>query len=122
MDKKQMLTKKDKKGMFVRFALLALVITVFLAFTASANMLPVSAKIDIDTGSLDEVVELVVDIVALAAKYIGIIIIVWGIFQIVQAFKREDAEGISKQITTCVVGAVLIAFGTFADTLYDKLK
>jgi uncharacterized membrane protein HdeD (DUF308 family) len=78
-------------------------------------------EVDIETGALDGVMNTVVSIVSTAALYIGIVIVLWGVFQIVLAFRREDSEGISKQITTVVVGAVLTGFGTFADNIYEAL-
>jgi uncharacterized membrane protein YedE/YeeE len=118
MNKKQTLTTNTKKEMFCRYGLLALVLTVFVAFAASVGILPVLAE---DGDVLKEVVNIVIDIIGNAALYIGIIIILWGAFQIILAFRREDSEAISKQITTIVVGGVLVGFGALAGQLYKAV-
>ena len=65
----------------------------------------------LDTTGVSTVMEYVIQIISTASLYVGIIISVWGIFQIILAMRREDSEGISKQITTIVVGAVLLGLG-----------
>ena len=111
----------DKKTMLKKFALIALVLTAFTALLASTGMLPALAA-NVSTTALDSVMDIVIDVIGKAALYIGIVIVLWGVFQIVLAFRREDSEGISKQITTVVVGGVLITFGALAKNLYQSLK
>ena len=111
----------DKKTMLKKFALIALVLTAFTALLASTGMLPALAA-NVSTTALDSVMDIVIDVIGKAALYIGIVIVLWGVFQIVLAFRREDSEGISKQITTVVVGGVLVTFGALAKSLYTTLK
>lgn len=75
----------------------------------------------IASAGLGAVMKIVVDIVTTAATYVGAIISIWGIFQIIMAMRREDSEAISKQIMTVVVGAVLIGFGTLMEPLLGQL-
>ena len=42
-------------------------------------------------------------------------------FQAIMAFRREDSEGISKQITTVIVGAVLVGFSFVVGPLRTAL-
>ena len=94
-------------------------LTVFgfmLMAALASTMMPVFA---ID--ALSAVVGIVLDIVTKAGLYIGAIITVWGVFQIILAMRREDSEGISKQITTIVVGAILVGFGLTAESLLGAL-
>ena len=111
----------DRKAMLKKFALIALVLTAFTALLASTGMLPALAA-NVSTTALDSVMDIVIDVIGKAALYIGIVIVLWGVFQIVLAFRREDSEGISKQITTVVVGGVLVTFGALAKSLYTTLK
>lgn len=76
----------------------------------------------IGTGAVETVMDTVIQIIGTASLYIGIIISLWGIFQIILAMRREDSEGISKQITTIVVGAVLIGLGAGLPALKDTLQ
>jgi hypothetical protein len=112
-----------------RFVLAFLVIAMLVSCATAAGVMPAlaagggggSGASGVGTGALDNVMDIVVDIVSTAALYIGIVIVLWGVFQIVLAFRREDSEGISKQITTVVVGGVLVGFGAIANNLYDAL-
>lgn len=117
------LTESKNRNTFTKICLIALVAVFFVTFAMSIGIVPAFAleEVDIETGALDGVMNTVVSIVSTAALYIGIVIVLWGVFQIVLAFRREDSEGISKQITTVVVGAVLTGFGTFADNIYEAL-
>jgi uncharacterized membrane protein YedE/YeeE len=100
----------------MRFFSIALMMALFVAFAAAPGMLSVNAD------TLDEIMDIVIGVISDAAFYIGIVIVLWGAFQIILAFRREDSEGISKQITTVVVGGVLVGFGSIADELYTALK
>lgn len=113
-------TKASNKGMFQKICLIALVATFFVTFAMAMGIVP-SFAAGVETGALDSVMDTVISIVSTAALYIGIVIVLWGVFQIILAFRREDSEGISKQITTVVVGAVLTGFGAFAETIYSSL-
>ena len=91
----------------------AIIMMMFMAF--SSGVMFVSAD------ALDTVIGIVTEIVGKAATYIGVVIVIWGVFQIILAFRREDSEGISKQITTVVVGGVLAGFGLIIPRLAGAL-
>ena len=116
------LTKKSNVEAFKKICLIALVACFFVTFAMAIGVIPSFAAGTPDTDALDRVMDTVISIVSTAALYIGIVIVLWGVFQIILAFRREDSEGISKQITTVVVGAVLTGFGAFAETIYNSLK
>lgn len=120
--KTQTTLTNSRREKFVRYGIIAIALMAFFAFATISGMLPAFAdNVDINTGALDSVMHVVLQIITKAALYIGIVIVLWGVFQIVLAFRREDSEGISKQITTVVVGAVLVGFGAFANPLYNTL-
>lgn len=102
-----------------RVMAISLVFVFAMAFMSMFNITPTVFADTEDT--LNGVLTEILKIVKMAATYIGIVIAVWGVFQIVLAFRREDSEGISKQITTVVVGAVLAGFGIFAQNIASAL-
>ena len=115
MVKKGSANEKTKRMMFVGFAMV-----LFLMLCAATGVMPMNA-IAIETTGVETVMDFVVGIVGTAAKYVGAAISLWGIFQIIMAFRREDSEGISKNIISVVVGALLIAFGLGAGEVMGML-
>ena len=130
MNKKQILTKYNQHNAITRIFAIALLFFVCFSLATTTGIAPVFASgagggaggAAIDTTAIDTVMDTIIDIIGTAALYIGIVIALWGVFQIVMALRREDSEGIGKQITTVVVGGVLIGFGAFADSIYQSLK
>ena len=108
------------KNFFNRYALSAFVLTAFYALMVGTGVMPVFAAGG--NAALEGVMEVVMDVIGNAAFYIGLVIVLWGVFQIVLAFRREDSEAIGKQITTVVVGGVLVGFPTLMDTLLGAMR
>lgn len=48
------------------------------------------------------------EVVCNISKYLGIVIVVYGIFQFVLAFSRDDSEAVSRGLSVLVVGAILL--------------
>lgn len=108
-------TQQTQKG---RMFFATLLIAVLASFAIGTGILPVAAS----SGALNQVMDIVInDIISVAAKFIGVIIVLWGVFQIILSLRREDSEGISKNITTVVVGGVLVGFGVIAQSLAGAL-
>ena len=103
-----------------RVVFTSFVTTLFLMLMTCAGIMPAFAM-QINMNGVNNIMQLVVTIVGTAAKFVGAAISLWGIFQIIMAFRREDSEGISKQIVSVIVGAILIAFGASAGTIYSSL-
>ena len=118
MSKNQTLLTNNR-AQWGRYCFAAMLIAVFAAFAMASGMTPALAA---SSGALNNVMNKVIGIISDAAFYIGIVIVLWGVFQIILAFRREDSEGISKQITSVVVGGVLVGFGSIANQLYATLK
>lgn len=114
MNKNQMTLNSTRHDAIKRFALIAMALIMCAAMAIAPSISFVYA-----TDALEGLMGTVVGLVTDAAFYIGLVIIIWGVFQIVLAFRREDSEGISKQITTVVVGGVLLGFGEIAQGLID---
>lgn len=93
-----------------------MVVALMIAMFVCGSVMPALAG-GMDMSGVDTVMDTVIQILSTAALYVGVVISLWGVFQIILAMRREDSEAISKQIMTVVVGAVLIGFGATADTL-----
>lgn len=126
---KNTLLTNERKNQLKRLGVIAMLVVMMVSCVAMFQT-PVAfagpggapgSSSNVSTEALDNVMNIVIDIIGKAALYIGIVIVLWGVFQIVLAFRREDSEGISKQITTVVVGGVLVGFGALANNLYNAL-
>lgn len=102
-----------------RIGTFALMMVMLFTLTVQTGVLPAFAATQNDT--LNAVMQQVVDLVTTASLYIGIVIVIWGIFQVIMAFRREDSEAISKQFMTIAVGAILVTFGAFAEGIITSL-
>lgn len=98
-----------------------LIVGLMIAMCLCSVVMPCFAFLDDEPAALTAAVDAVMGIVTMAAKWVGAIISLWGVFQIIMAMRREDSEAISKQIMTVVVGAVLIAFGFAAPALLETI-
>lgn len=72
----------------------------------SATIMPVAADVDDTAG---EVVGEILKFVCTIFRYIGIVLLAWGIGQLVLAFKNEDADSKSRAIMLIIVSIVLVA-------------
>ena len=117
MNKKPNTLATTRMEKITKVVVVALLVAVMMAF----GMAPSITSAFASTAAIEKVMDVVVDVVGKASLYIGIVICLWGVFQIILAFRREDSEGISKQITTVIVGGVLVTFGATAKSLYSAL-
>lgn len=92
--------------------LTTMLITALMMVATATGILPVFA-----TGAVAGLIGQLLNVIIDAAKYVGIIIIAWGAFQMIMAFRREDSEGISKQVITVVVGGLLLGLGGIIGSL-----
>jgi asparagine N-glycosylation enzyme membrane subunit Stt3 len=109
MGNKHNTLNSNRKDMFKRVLMIALVMAMFAALSMT-SIVPMAFAQSGTAAKMGGVMTVVFDIVGTASLYIGAIISIWGVFQMILAFRREDSEGIGKQITTVVVGAVLVTF------------
>lgn len=64
-----------------------------------------------------DVMNKIKDLVYKIFKYIGFILVIWGVGQLILAFKNEDSDSKSRAIMSIVAGAALFGFSTFANSL-----
>ena len=66
-------------------------------------------------GAAEKVLEQMIDIICKVFKYVGIVLAVYSIGQLVMAFKNEDDDSKSRATTMLVVACVLIGIKTLVD-------
>lgn len=71
-----------------------------------------------DDKRLDSAFGAILSTIMTSAKYIGIVITVFGIFQMVLGFKEENAEQMSSSVSLLVVGVALVGAGTLVPSLF----
>ena len=94
------------KRSHTKTVLTTMLIAALMVAATATGVLPVFA-----TGAVEGLMSTLIGVITDAAKYVGMIIIAWGAFQMIMAFRREDSEGISKQVITVVVGGLLLGLG-----------
>lgn len=66
--------------------------------------------IDDEKQQVNEVMSSIISILGNAASYLGIMIVIFGIFRLILSFKDDDSEGVSSAIPMVVIGAAMIGF------------
>ena len=84
----------------------------FMFFALSAT--PVMAAGDT---SVDSLVGTIVGIILTMFRYVGIVLLVWGVAQFVMAMKRSDSESKGDAIQTIIAAIVLIGLKTVVTSL-----
>jgi heme A synthase len=67
---------------------------------------------------LSDMTTTMIKIITSVARYVGILVVVYGIFMVVLGFRDDNAEAISRAISALVVGAVLLGFSALAPNLF----
>ena len=76
-------------------------------FAASLACMPVRAS-DIDMGEARSAISSIVDVMFTIFMYVGIVLLIWGIGQLVLAFRNEDADSKTRAIMLLVAAAALL--------------
>lgn len=71
---------------------------------------------DLENLSADALVGKIVGIVLTLARYVGIILLVTGIYQLIMAYKDDNADAKTRGITLAIVGIVLITLKALLKT------
>lgn len=95
------------------------------ASVMASSMNPVGAAgITIGEGNIegaDALIGNLLGFVTSMARYIGIILLVWGIIQFIMAFRNEDADSKSRSIMVCVMAIVLISVKSIAQAILSGM-
>lgn len=81
------------------------------AFLSVVPVLNGSCYAAVNTGSI---IDKILDIVYQIFGYVGIVLTLWGVGQLILAFKNEDADSKSRAIMCIVAGAALIGIKPLA--------
>lgn len=83
---------------------------IYLAMAlAPASSLPVFATGGLQEGKMKDIVQNMLNIIYMMAKYIGILLATWGCVQLILAFKNEDADSKSRAMMLLVCSVALIS-------------
>ena len=84
-----------------------------------------ASNITISDGTIkgaDALVGTLLGFITQMARYIGMILLVWGIVQFIMAFRNEDADSKSRSIMVCVMAIVLISIKKIAQTILNSVE
>lgn len=93
---------------------------VLLALAPFAAMLGMG-DIAFAAGAADSVINQVIDVILTIARYGGIVFAVTGIFQLIMAYKDDNADAKGRAITLTIVGIVLVFLKTVVDPIKSSL-
>ena len=66
-------------------------------------------------GAAEDVLKQMIDIICKVFKYVGVVLAVYSIGQLVMAFKNEDADSKSRATTMLVVACVLVGINALVN-------
>jgi hypothetical protein len=87
------------------------------SITGFIMSLPMTVALAAGQVNPDEIVGKTVGTIGRIGLYVGIILLAWGIFQLVMAFKNEDADSKSRAILVIVAAALLCAMDTILNAV-----
>lgn len=96
----KIISKDSAKNMFKKMA---------SVFMCAAVMIPMATFCAPTT---DQVMNGVLNIIFEVAKYVGIVLAVSGIFQLILAYKDDNADGQSRAVRLVVVALILLGLKT----------
>lgn len=98
--------------------------TLFASFVAAvlAGAAQVMPVLCLNTNvSPDSIITSVVGVISTIAIYVGVVLLFWGIFQLILSFKNDDAEAKSRATTLLVVAISLIGIKTIAGPVLSAI-
>lgn len=98
-----------KRALLSKTFLLAITLILLVGVVLGNTVMPFADEtIEVDNTGSKLVLE-VVAIVCYIARIIGVILLVWGVVQLILAFRNEDADSKTKAAMTIVVAVVLFS-------------
>ena len=79
------------------------------------------AQVDIDQ-PMNTVVTQIANVVLTIFRYVGIVLLIWGIAQVVMGFRNEDSDSKIRGIMTVVVAIVLILLKTIVKAILKAVE
>ena len=62
-----------------------------------------------------------IDILGTVSMYLGTVIIVFGVFNVVLAFTQDDSERVSRSVSTLVIGSLLIGMHVIMPMIFEGM-
>lgn len=62
----------------------------------------------------------IIRVILTIAFYVGVLITAWGIFQLIMAFRNEDAENKTKAIQVLLAGILLMGLGGIMELILGE--
>lgn len=106
-------TKKFAHSFVLRLLLIAVLVATFVLGNLTIAL---AAPISGETVATE-----VIKIICTIARLIGVVLAVWGIVQMILAFRNEDADSKTKATMTIVVGALLFGLSFVIKPLVELL-
>lgn len=104
--------KKRKCGMFRKMATGMGVMSVMASVTATNALAFGDASVsisDTENASADDLMGRVIGILLTIARYLGVALIIYGVYEVVMSFMQNQPEAKTKGIVMALCGAVMTA-------------
>ena len=62
-----------------------------------------------------------IEILSTMSMYLGMVIVVFGVFNVVLAFSQDDSERVSRSVSTLVIGSVLIGMHVIMPMIFEGM-
>lgn len=108
---------KDKVGRFFSYQEIVRIFQCLMTAGVTLSAMPIFAM----AGGADDMFGTLVGYVCKIFFYIGAILLVWAVGQLVLAFKNEDADSKSRAVMVLVCAVLLMSIGTIYDTVAGKM-
>ena len=91
----------------------------YLCMSAMSMNVFASGTVSVTTGDVDanDMMNKVVTLLLTMMRFVGVLLLIWSIFQLVSAFKNEDADSKSRAMMMVMVGVILIGIKSVIRTL-----
>lgn len=116
MLKKNEMEEKRKKTMLICGKAMNVMMMAFM-FIMMSGMATFAAGSSKGSGTASALIGNIVAIILAMFRWVGVVLLVWGVAQFIMAIKRTDAESKSDAIQTIICSIVLISLKTIIDGL-----
>lgn len=62
-----------------------------------------------------------IEILSTLSMYLGMVIVVFGVFNVVLAFTQDDSERVSRSVSTLVIGSLLIGMHVIMPMIFEGM-
>lgn len=85
----------------------------------SIGLLSVSAA-PANEGDVESLMRQILDVIFMIFRYVGILLFVWSVAQLVLAFKNEDADSKQRSMIMAIISIVLITLDVLVNPIIQK--